>query len=45
MANRKHHELRVWQEAMSLTKEVYNCTKAFPQDELYVLTAQMHEEP
>ncbi|MDP2157578.1 MAG: four helix bundle protein [Nitrospirota bacterium] len=40
-SNRKHHELYVWQEAISLVKELYKVTKKFPQDELYVLTSQM----
>lgn len=38
---RKHHELRAWQEAMSLVKEVYRITASFPRDELYSLTSQM----
>ena len=29
---RKHHELRVWQQAMSLVKDVYCITSAFPRE-------------
>jgi four helix bundle protein len=38
---RKHHELRVWQEAMALVKAVYLATTAFPREERFGLTAQM----
>lgn len=38
---RKHHELRAWQEAMGLVKDVYRITSAFPRDEVYALTSQM----
>jgi four helix bundle protein len=38
---RKHHELRVWQEAMVLTKDIYAATACFPREELYALTSQM----
>ncbi|MBV8053069.1 MAG: four helix bundle protein [Acidobacteriaceae bacterium] len=34
-------DLRVWQEAMELTVEVYKKTAAFPKHELYGLTQQM----
>ena len=34
-------ELRVWQEAMRLTTEIYRGTTAFPKHELYGLTQQM----
>jgi four helix bundle protein len=34
-------ELRVWQEAMRLTTEIYRSTNAFPKHELYGLTQQM----
>ncbi len=38
---RKHHELRVWQEAISLVKDVYQTTASFPKEEIYALTSQM----
>ena len=38
---RKHHDLRAWQEAMALVKDVYRITASFPKDELYALTSQM----
>lgn len=38
---RKHHELRVWQEAMSLVKDIYRITALFPKEEIYALTSQM----
>jgi four helix bundle protein len=38
---RKHHELKVWQEAMGLVKEVYRITADFPPSEIYSLTSQM----
>lgn len=38
---RKHHELRAWQEAMSLVKDIYQITAAFPNEEIYALTSQM----
>jgi four helix bundle protein len=38
---RKHHELRAWQEAMSLVKDIYAITAAFPKEEIYSLTSQM----
>lgn len=38
---RKHHDLRIWQEAMTLVREVYRATATFPRDEIYVLTSQM----
>lgn len=38
---RSHHQLRLWQESISLAKEIYQFTKTLPQDELYVLSAQM----
>ncbi len=38
---RKHHELRVWQEAVSLVTEVYRFTAVFPREEVYGLTSQM----
>jgi len=38
---RKHHELRTWQEAISLVTDVYKITENFPKHELYLLTNQM----
>ena len=34
-------DLRVWQKAIELVKEVYKMTYAFPKDEIYGLTSQM----
>jgi four helix bundle protein len=36
-----HRDLVAWQEAMRLTKAVYELTAAFPRDELYGLVSQM----
>jgi four helix bundle protein len=36
-----YYELRVWQEAMNLTTEIYRSTAGFPRHELYGLTQQM----
>ncbi len=38
---RKHHDLKVWQEAMALARDVYRVTGEFPKDELYGLTSQV----
>lgn len=38
---RKHHDLRAWQEAISLVKDIYRITALFPKDEVYALTSQM----
>jgi len=38
---RKHHELRAWQEAISLVRDVYAATQQFPADERFGLTAQL----
>ena len=38
---RKHHELRAWQVAMSLVKDIYRITSSFPKEEMYALTSQM----
>lgn len=37
----KHHDLRAWQEAMTLVKDVYQITASFPKEEIYALTSQM----
>ncbi len=34
-------ELRVWQNGMRLSLEIYRATKGFPKDELYGLTSQL----
>lgn len=39
--SRKHHDLLVWQEALSLVKVIYRLTSQFPKEELYGLTTQM----
>jgi four helix bundle protein len=41
MPNSTFHDLRVWQEAMSLTEEIYRATARFPKHELYGLSSQM----
>jgi four helix bundle protein len=38
---RAHHELKAWQEAMDLVKDVYHLTSGFPKEEMYALTSQM----
>jgi len=38
---RKHHELKAWQEAMELVKEIYRVTRNFPKEEIYCLVSQM----
>jgi four helix bundle protein len=35
-------ELKVWQEAMTLAKEIYATTKSFPGEEKYGLTSQIN---
>jgi four helix bundle protein len=34
-------DLRIWQEAMDLTEEIYHVTVDFPKNELYGLTSQI----
>ena len=36
-----HRDLVVWRKAMSLVRDVYSATSAFPRNELYGLTGQM----
>jgi four helix bundle protein len=36
-----YRDLIVWQKAMELTKQVYQMTISFPQDEVYGLTSQI----
>jgi four helix bundle protein len=38
---RKHHNLKAWQEAMQLVKDVYTVTISFPKEESYGLTSQI----
>ena len=38
---RTHHNLIVWQEAITLVKEVYCITKSFPKEETFGLTSQI----
>jgi four helix bundle protein len=38
---RPHHHLKVWQDAMSLVRRVYDLSASFPDDERFGLTAQM----
>ena len=38
---RKHQELRVWQESITLVKKTYELTAQFPKNEMYALTSQM----
>jgi four helix bundle protein len=38
---RNYRELRVWQEAHSVTLEIYRATKKFPPDEVYGLRSQL----
>ena len=39
--NSSFRDLRIWQEAMNLTEEVYRVTVDFPKHELYGLTSQI----
>jgi four helix bundle protein len=38
---RWHQDLRAWQAAMALVKEIYAVTSSFPKEEIYGLTSQM----
>jgi four helix bundle protein len=38
---RKHHELRAWQDAVTLVTRVYQATATFPKEEVFGLTNQM----
>ncbi len=38
---KSHTDLDVWKESRALVKNVYEITKAFPKEEVYVLTTQM----
>jgi four helix bundle protein len=39
--NSTFQDLRIWQQAMDLTEEIYRATVAFPKHELYGLTSQL----
>ncbi|MEQ1705486.1 MAG: four helix bundle protein [Rickettsiales bacterium] len=39
--HRSYEDLKVWQKAVSLSKDVYRITKNFPKDEIYGLTSQI----
>jgi four helix bundle protein len=41
MSTSSFRDLRVWQEAMKLTAEIYKTTVAFPRHELYGLSQQI----
>ena len=36
-----YKDLRVWQEARILVKDIYKATKLFPKEEMFVLTSQI----
>jgi four helix bundle protein len=38
---RNFKQLRVWQKAMEIAKDVYELSKQFPKDEVYSLSSQM----
>lgn len=38
---RKHHELKAWQDAIELVKEIYRVTRDFPKEEIYGLVSQI----
>ena len=38
---RNHHNLRTWQKALELVRDIYKATESFPKHELFALTAQM----
>ncbi|MGD0824592.1 MAG: four helix bundle protein [Terriglobales bacterium] len=39
--NSSFQDLRIWQESMDLTVEIYQITTGFPKHEIYGLTSQM----
>src|SRR5437773_1989009 len=43
MSHSSFRDLRVWQEAMRLTAEIYKSTANFPKHEQYGLTQQIHQ--
>lgn len=36
-----YRDLLVWQQAMELVVRIYQCSKAFPRDEIFGITSQM----
>lgn len=40
-SNKGYEDLIVWQKAIDLSVLVYECTRAFPKEEIYGLTSQM----
>jgi four helix bundle protein len=38
---RSYRDLIAWQKSMDLVEKIYECTKAFPREEIYGLTAQL----
>lgn len=38
---RKHHDLRVWQDAIAFVTKVYGATRGFPSDERFGLASQL----
>ena len=38
---RPHRKLEVWKKSMTLAKEIYSATEAFPKSEVYGLTSQL----
>ena len=41
MSSSSFRDLRVWQEALKLTGEIYKCTTNFPKHEIYGLSQQI----
>lgn len=41
MRVKQFRDLQVWQRAMTLARDVYRVTKAFPKEEMFGLTSQM----
>ncbi len=41
MSSSSFGDLRVWQEALKLTGEIYKCTASFPKHEIYGLSQQI----
>ena len=41
MSINSYKDLIVWQKSMDLALQIYNTTKTFPKEEIYVITAQL----
>lgn len=41
MENFKFEKLRIWQNSMDFGEEIFNMSKEFPKDELFILTSQI----